>query len=221
MDVLNEEEFDFYREWIEKKWVVEEKKNQLNVEDYELKILILASVLAENDLSFTGTIKTMCEWLGINGVKTTNKDKLRNAIANLVSKGYIVAKEVEKKITIIITKKGLKNDRTIRLRKSWIQTMKQFKDEKISISWIQLLKVFIYIYDLPSGRIITNKKIADDLCISENTVLKAIKVFGIIKEFGNFAVYVGKKVIRKDLGGGKYVTIGTTHNLRVSAFEIN
>ena len=157
MDVLNEEEFDFYREWIEKKWVVEEKKNQLNVEDYELKILILASVLAENDLSFTGTIKTMCEWLGINGVKTTNKDKLRNAIANLVSKGYIVAKEVEKKITIIITKKGLKNDRTIRLRKSWIQTMKQFKDEKISISWIQLLKVFIYIYDLPSGRIITNK----------------------------------------------------------------
>ena len=221
MDVLNEEEFDFYREWIEKKWVVEEKKNQLNVEDYELKILILASVLAENDLSFTGTIKTMCEWLGINGVKTTNKDKLRNAIASLVSKGYIVTKEVEKKITIIITKKGLKNDRTIRLRKSWIQTMKQFKDEKISISWIQLLKVFIYIYDLPNGRIITNKKIADDLCISENTVLKATKVFGIIKEFGNFAVYVGKKVIRKDLGGGEYVTIGTTHNLRVSAFEIN
>ena len=33
--------------------------------DYQIKILLLTSVLADNNLAFRGTLKTMCEWLGI------------------------------------------------------------------------------------------------------------------------------------------------------------
>ena len=228
---LNEEEFKFHYEWLEKSEEKDKKgKEQLNTNDYELKILILASVLADNDLSFTGTLKTMGEWLGVNATKSTMKDNLKNAIKGLVNKGYIETKIVDKKITIIITEKGLSDKKIYPLRKSWVQTMKKVKTTGLSVSWIQLLKVWVY-YEVSmkeklmkknqNKETITNKEIADALCINQSTVINAFKALGELKYFGKYAEYKGKEVKRIQIDADKYVTIGTIHDLRISAFEMN
>lgn len=223
---LKEEEFNFHYEWLEKSEETDDKgKEQLNTNDYELKILILASVLADNNLSFTGTLKTMGEWLGVNATKTTMKENLKNAIQGLVNKGYIETKIVDKKITIIITEKGLSDKKIYPLRKSWVQTMKKVKTTGISVAWIQLLKVWIY-YEVsmkknPNKETITNKEIADALCITQGTVINAFKALEKLKYFGKYAEYRGKKVKKVQIEEDKYVTIGTIHDLRISAFEMN
>lgn len=45
---MSNQEIEFHREW-------------MGTEDYELKILMLVSLLAENNLAFRGSLKTMCE----------------------------------------------------------------------------------------------------------------------------------------------------------------
>ena len=145
--------------------------------DYQIKILLLTSVLADNNLAFRGTLKTMCEWLGIKSSGNNNK-KIKQCLQNLSSNGYIFYKVEGRTHHVSISNKGLKNKQIYKVRKKWIEVFKKYckedKDKDFSIDWIKVLRVFIYIY-YSKDEIVTVQKIAQITNTSDQTVNNALK----------------------------------------------
>ena len=145
--------------------------------DYQIKILLLTSVLADNNLAFRGTLKTMCEWLGIKS-STNNNKRIKQCLQNLSSNGYIFYKVEGRTHHVSISNKGLKNKQIYKVRKKWIEVFKKYckedKDKTFSIDWIKVLRVFIYIY-YSKDQIVTAQKIAQITNTSDQTVSNALK----------------------------------------------
>ena len=145
--------------------------------DYQIKILLLTSVLADNNLAFRGTLKTMCEWLGIKSSGNNNK-KIKQCLQNLSNNGYIFHKVEGRTHHVSISNKGLKNKQIYKVRKKWIEVFKKYckedKDKDFSIDWIKVLRVFIYIY-YSKDEIVTVQKIAQITNTSDQTVNNALK----------------------------------------------
>lgn len=145
--------------------------------DYQIKILLLTSVLADNNLAFRGTLKTMCEWLGIKSSGNNNK-KIKQCLQNLSNNGYIFYKVEGRTHHVSISNKGLKNKQIYKVRKKWIEVFKKYckedKDKDFSIDWIKVLRVFIYIY-YSKDEIVTVQKIAQITNTSDQTVNNALK----------------------------------------------
>ena len=163
-DIFEEDNISISKEWLEE------------VEDYQLKILLLTSVLADNSLAFRGTLKTMCEWLGVKSC-TVNNRKIKEALQNLADKGYIFYKVEGRTHHVSISNKGMKDKKIYKVRKIWIEAFKNYQkvaDKSISIDWIKILRVFIYLYYLRTGELITLEKIANITDISTETARKAL-----------------------------------------------
>ena len=147
------------------------------LKDYQIKILLLTSILADNNLAFRGTLKTMCEWLGIKSCTNNNK-KIKQCLQNLSNNGYIFYKVEGRTHHVSISNKGLKNKQIYKVRKKWIEVFKKYckedKDKDFSIDWIKVLRVFIYIY-YSHDEIVTVQKIAQITNTSDQTVNKALK----------------------------------------------
>ena len=147
------------------------------LKDYQIKILLLTSVLADNNLAFRGTLKTMCEWLGIDSCTNNNK-RIKQSLQNLSNNGYIFYKVEGRTHHVSISNKGLKNKQIYKVRKKWIEVFKKYckedKDKDFSIDWIKVLRVFIYIY-YSHDEIVTAQKIAQITNTSDQTVNKALK----------------------------------------------
>ena len=145
--------------------------------DYQIKILLLTSVLADNNLAFRGTLKTMCEWLGIKS-NTNNNKRIKQCLQNLSNNGYIFYKVEGRTHHVSISNKGLKNKQIYKVRKKWIEVFKKYckedKDKTFSIDWIKVLRVFIYIY-YSKDQIVTAQKIAQITNTSNQTVSNALK----------------------------------------------
>ena len=170
IDIAERFDFDtisFASEWLE----LPTKK------DWQLKILVLTSVLAENNLAYRGTLANMREWLGIKQSTTANKG-IQEAIQKLEEKGYIFVKQEGRTYHISITNKGLRNKEIVKIRKQWVTTFKNYKENitDISIDWLQLLRVFVYLYNRKYNNVLTTREIAESLDISIETARKAIKV---------------------------------------------
>ena len=163
--------------------------------DYQIKILLLTSVLADNNLAFRGTLKTMCEWLGIKSSGNNNK-KIKQCLQNLSSNGYIFYKVEGRTHHVSISNKGLKNKQIYKVRKKWIEVFKKYckedKDKTFSIDWIKVLRVFIYIY-YSKDQIVTVQKIAQITNTSDQTVSNALKAILACDLKG---VHIEKKVIK-------------------------
>lgn len=149
----------------------------LQIEDYEFKILILTSVLADESLVFNGTLKTMCEWLDVKPT-TSNNNNIKQAIDKLTDNDYIDYLHKGHKYIITRTDKGAEK-KIVAIRKCWIESLRnykqQIKEEELSISWIKLLKVFVYLCS-NRKRLYTQQEIADDLNISKGIVGTALRV---------------------------------------------
>ena len=146
------------------------------IQDYKLKILLLTSVLADNSLAFRGTLKTMCEWLGIRSC-TVNNRKIKEALNNLADNGYIFYTVEGRTHHVSISNKGMKDRKIYRVRKIWIETFKnynKFVDNTISIDWIKILRIFIYLYYDRSGEIVTLGSLANVTNVSIETARKAL-----------------------------------------------
>ena len=145
--------------------------------DYQIKILLLTSVLADNNLAFRGTLKTMCEWLGIKS-NTNNNKRIKQCLQNLSNNGYIFYKVEGRTHHVSISNKGVKNKQIYKVRKKWIEVFKKYckedKDKTFSIDWIKVLRVFIYIY-YSKDQIVTAQKIAQITNTSNQTVSNALK----------------------------------------------
>ena len=151
---------------ISKQWIDDLK-------DYQIKVLLLTSVLSDNNLAFRGTLKTMCEWLGIDSCTNNNK-RIKQSLQNLSNNGYIFYKVEGRTHHVSISNKGMKNKQI----KKWIEVFKKYckedKDKDFSIDWIKVLRVFIYIY-YSHDEIVTAQKIAQITNTSDQTVNKALK----------------------------------------------
>ena len=162
---------NIYKEWID----------QDNIEEYSLKILLLLSVLADHKLAFRGTLKDMCQWLGIQSC-TNNNRAIKEALQNLSDKGYIFYLVEKRTYHVSILDKGMKDKQIYKVRKVWIEAFKKYNkdnkgkviDKDLSVDWIKILKIFIHIYYLKPGRIITIQQLADETGTKEETARKAL-----------------------------------------------
>lgn len=148
-----------------------------DLKDYQIKVLLLTSVLADNNLAFRGTLKTMCEWLGIESCTNNNK-RIKQSLQNLSNNGYIFYKVEGRTHHVSISNKGLKSKQIYKIRKKWIEVFKKYckedKNKNFSIDWIKVLRVFIYIY-YSKNDVVTVQKIAQITNISNQTVSNALK----------------------------------------------
>ena len=163
-DVFEEDNISISKEWLE------------DIEDYQLKILLLTSVLADNSLAFRGTLKTMCEWLGVQSCAVNNR-KIKEALQNLSDKGYIFYKVEGRTHHVSISNKGMKNKKVYKVRKIWIEAFKNYNkiaDKSKTVDWLKILRVFIYLYYLKADEKVTLEKIANITEISVETARKAL-----------------------------------------------
>ena len=162
--LFEDDNISISKEWLE------------DIEDYQLKILLLTSVLADNSLAFRGTLKTMCEWLGVQSC-TVNNRKIKEALQNLSDKGYIFYKVEGRTHHVSISNKGMKNKKVYKVRKIWIEAFKNYNkiaDKSKTVDWLKILRVFIYLYYLKADEIVTLEKIANITEISVETARKAL-----------------------------------------------
>lgn len=197
LDSIIEKEscFDFSDEW-------------LQIEDYELKILILTSILAENKLAYRGTITDICEWLGVKSYNRTNQ-KIKQAITSLQDNGYLFYKIDGRTYTLTISEKGMKQKQIVKIRKAWVSSFKAYKNDSNSVDWIKILKVFVYLYNRKSNSIINITTIASDLKIGASTVSRAIKA---ICECELSGIRITKEIVKEKYKTDKsvyYYNVGT------------
>ena len=103
----------------------------------------MLSILAENNLAYRGTLKTMCEWLGIKSSSVNNKNILQ-AIESLNNKKLVIVNVEGRTYTLSITNQGLKNSKCRKVRKLWLTAIRNYNldennqkiDTQISIGWI-------------------------------------------------------------------------------------
>ena len=187
--------------------------------DYQIKILLLTSVLADNNLAFRGTLKTMCEWLGIKSSGNNNK-KIKQCLQNLSSNGYIFYKVEGRTHHVSISNKGLKNKQIYKVRKKWIEVFKKYckedKDKDFSIDWIKVLRVFIYIY-YSKDQIVTVQKIAQITNTSDQTVSNALKAILACDLKG---VRIEKKVIKDSYYDEKNIKQWRTRGQKINVIIV-
>lgn len=178
----------------------------LRLKDYELKVLISVSVLSDKKSDFIGTLKSICEWLEIKPT-TVNNYNIKQAIDSLSANGYINYKKIGRNYSISIIKKERLYCSIVGIRKCWITSLKNYKQqvEDISISWINLLKVFVYIYYFEGG-CFTQLEAGDYLNISRGTVGKALKILNKLKLNG---IEMKKSIVKERVDENTVYTIGT------------
>lgn len=210
-------------ELIEKESCINFYDDWLQVADYELKFLILTSILAENNLAYRGTISDICNWLGVKPYSKTNK-KIKQAIESLQDKGYLFYKLDGRTYTLTISEKGMKDKQIVKIRKAWVNAFKTYnKDENnnkinrnISIDWIKILKVFVYLYSRKGSSLLTRDTIALDLNLSLDVVSAALKA---ICECELNGIKVTKTIVKENLGTDKkpfYRNKGTDINILIN-----
>ena len=153
---LQDDEAGFEKEW-------------LKLEKYNFKLLTLVAVLAQNHLAYWGTVAEMCDYLGIDN-QTKNRRAITTAIAQLEEKGMVkTILDNNKVYTITLSVKAEKNKDVIVIQKKWIEMVQGFKSR--GVSWDNVLRVWLYLI-ANEEEIITSKKIAADLGISERKVAR-------------------------------------------------
>lgn len=152
----------------------------LNLDKLELKILVLVSV--SDNAKYKGNLTSICNWLGVSA-SSVNNGRIKEALNGLQEKGYISNNVIGRTYTITINE--IKPNNIVPIRKKWIdEFMKYNKNENgknisknNSIDWIQILRVFAFLYHRNNNDIITYAEIAEQLknIISISTISTAIE----------------------------------------------
>ena len=186
----------------------------LTVKNYEFKILVMVTCLAERDRAYRGTLSKMCNFFGVQKSGKTN-EKIKQAIYSLAEKGDLTFIADGENWILSLSTKAEKKPKIIRIKKAYIYTIKQYKaaNKNNSVAWDNVLKVFIYLYSGDDEQIRTYAQIAKVLDVSETIVKNAVKALTTI-EFENDLV-VKKKIARvKCIETNEYITVGTKYEIR-------
>lgn len=154
-----EAEFEF-------EWLLRQK--------YEFKILTLIAVLADNNLAYRGTLKDMCEFFGVKPGDSRTNNQIKAAIMKLEADGLLKQIVDGRTFTLTLSKKGEQRKRVISIQKEWVEIAKGYKSGDNSISWMNLLKVWLYLID-NKKEIIKTSEIAEELDLKPDSVKRAKK----------------------------------------------
>ena len=160
-------------------------KGLLNMElnKYEFKILTMVLALKNDNKIYSGTLKDMCEFLGVSRnsnkiIKDTIEEMSEKDLLIYVVKGYTW--------TLIFNDKSLKDKTILDMDLAWLDTIKKYRaDKNSSVDWSNLLKVFIYLID-NNNNVIDTGKIQASTNLSASIVKKALAAINDINKQGGF-----------------------------------
>lgn len=194
----------------------------LNLDKQDLKILVLASL--SDNAEYKGNLKSICNWLGVSSC-AVNNDRIKEALKSLSDNGYISYSVAGRTYTITINE--IKTDNIVPIRKKWIdEFMKYNKDENgkninknNSIDWIQILRVFAFLYHRNNNDIITQAEIAEQInnIISVSTISTAVTAIRNCHLQGiSFKAEVKTHKKTDDSGNEIYRTEGTEFSIMLN-----
>lgn len=149
------------------KETIEFKESYMDLEGYALKVLIIIAIYAENGFAYRGTLKELCEVLGVS-THSKNIKSIKDAI-EVLAKKHLVFSFIDGS-TWTITLSELAEEKSAQIRKSWVLLM---KDTKNGVSWEKMLKVFVYVMTA-NQEIYRTKTIANELNMSTDCVKRAV-----------------------------------------------
>ena len=145
----------------------------------------------------------MCEFFGVASGDSKNNRNIKAAIDKLEADGLLKQIKDGQVYTLTLSRSAEKKSRVIRIQKQWVEIAKDVKcdDPKRNVSWINLLKVWLFLIN-NNQNIITTSEIAAALGISTSTVKNAKHI--LQKELK--AIYSQRKV--KMVDDGCYQCLG-------------
>lgn len=182
------EEINFQLDWI-------------FLEDLELKIILSTLLIQKNDEKHLWSTRELCELLDLS-YHSKNTSKIFKAL-NSLSDNNVIEYSYDHKHSIKIL---YNNDNILTIDKTWLYKLINYRSisdlSKISISWVKLIKVFIYLYNEclrkdNYGYISDRIKV---LHISYETFRKAYYIIKNISSLDCLVIYKRSKCICDDLG---------------------
>ena len=183
-----EEQVTFYFEWLSL------PKDEFNV----------LAMVAEQGGSYRGNYSDMCRYLGITP-QSKNRQRLQTAILSLAAIGFISHESQGRIQTLKVIPKATE----IALPRRWVQSVIRHDYSGEGVAFAQVLKVFAWVLHNKVD-VVTNSKIAEDLGISQSTVVSAKNV--LEREYEN----IYKKRVSAKLGEDIFLNLG--QELRANAW---
>lgn len=198
----------------------------MNLEKIELKILVLISL--SDNAEYKGNLKSICNWLGVTPC-SVNNTRIKEVLNGLQEKGYITYNVTGRTYTIAINE--IKSNNIVPIRKQWIDEFKKYnKDENgkninknNSIDWVQILRVFAFLYHRNNNDIITQAEIAEQInnIISVPTISTAIEAIRNCHLQGiTFKAEAKRHKKTDDSGNEIYRTEGTEFSIMLNFEDI-
>ncbi len=160
-------------------------------------------MLADNHLAYRGTLADMCIFFGVAADNRRVKASIKDAIAALETNGFIKSLQDGAVWTLTLTRRAERKNSIIKIKREWYEVARAYHNPNNSLDWINLLKVWLYLIDLPLECLITSKQIADALDVSES-VVKRVKS-ALCKDIG---IIFSKSIHEKNLNG-EYRCLGS------------
>ena len=160
-------------------------KGLLNMElnKHEFKILTMVLALKNDNKIYSGTLKDMCEFLGVS--RNSNKI-IKDTIEEMSKKDLLIYAVKGYTWTLIFNDKSLKDKTILDMDLAWLDTIKKYRaDKNSSVDWSNLLKVFIYLID-NNNNVIDTEKIQASTNLSASIVKKALAAINDINKQGGF-----------------------------------
>ncbi len=179
----------FYKEW-----------QSLPTPEYKVLAMI-----AERGGVFTGTYADMCRYFSVT-VQQRNRNVFRNSIHNLSVDGWI--NETSQGNTQIL--KIIPKEKEIKIPLELARSIINHEYASEPVSFVNVLKVYLWIVAKGKEEIVTNKMIADELGVSPSTVVSAKNV--LEREYHN----IKKERVSVKICEDHYKTLGQI--LEASAF---
>lgn len=180
----------------------------ITTEKLAFKILIMVSILADNNLAYRGTLNDISKELGYSGKADTRRNaRIKTAILNLEAAGLIKSIKDDNIYTITLSKSAQK--KVIRIARSTVRIIREtLMSEKNGFDWSYTLKVLLDIYNRFDINDRTQTElyygqIANDLNITTKQVGNAIKQlerFNAVITEKSYSVREinGKTIIRRE-----------------------
>lgn len=189
---MEEKELEFAEEWLE-------------LGKYHFKILTIATILADENRAYRGTLLEFCEHIGIQN-SSANRAKIKSSLFLLAENDYIrliIDKDI---YTISLAKSIEKSKNIIKIKKAWY---KLIRDNKNTASWENTLKTFLVLLELPNDKAITYEDIGAIVGVKKSTVKNCVNALKKI-DFKDFVFNIDLERVK--LSNGEYRTKGQTYS---------
>lgn len=130
----------------------------------------ILAMIAEQGGSYSGNYSDMCRYLNVTP-QQKNRKTLQAAMESLTSKGFITCESSGRTYHLKIIPKAT----PVNLPHLWVRSVIQHDYSSESVAFAQVLKVFLWIAQNKMP-VVTNRMIAENLGISESTVVNAKNV---------------------------------------------